>query len=91
MNSENIKVLIFLNGDVVISNIEEVVADLGEPDCKLHSPFLIKKTVTDSIFLESWLSDYTSQNVMMVHSDKILTIIEPKKTILDKYLNLNKK
>lgn len=90
MNSENIKIITFLNGDVIISKIEEVGTELGEPDCKLIDPFLVKKEITDTIFLVPWLSEYTSQNMVMVHSDKILTIIEPKETILKKYLLLNK-
>lgn len=87
MNDKNIKIITFLNGTVIISKIEEVSSDIGEPDCRLVSPFLINK-ISESIFLESWLSEYTDQNVMMVHSDKILTIIDPKKDVLEKYLSI---
>jgi hypothetical protein len=87
---ENIKVLVLLNGDTVVSSIEEVPSELGEPDCKLTNSFLIKKSINDDIFLDSWLSEYTNQNTIMIHSDKILTLIEPKETILKKYTSLNK-
>jgi hypothetical protein len=90
MNYENVKVITLLNGQIIISQIEEVGTELGEPDCKLINPFLIKKSVDESVYMVPWLSDYTSQNTLMVHSDKILTIIEPKDSILQKYVSLNK-
>jgi hypothetical protein len=74
-----------VNNQILISQIEEVGADLGEPDCKLTKPFEIKKSVDDSVYLESWNSDYTSQDAFMVSSEKILTLIDPKPTLLEKY------
>jgi hypothetical protein len=85
-----IKVLILLNGDIVISSIEEVPSELGEPDCKLIKPFELRKSTDNNIYLESWNSDYSSQDVFMIHSDKILTMMDPKPTILEKYQNLIK-
>jgi len=85
-----IKVIIFPNGQTIVSEIEEIGADLGEPDCKLIKPFEIKKSVSESVYLESWNSDYTSQDIFMVSSEKILTIVDPKPTILEKYQNLIK-
>jgi hypothetical protein len=80
-----IKVIIFLNGQYVVSEIEEVGADLGEPDCKLIKPFEIKKSISDDLYLEPWNSDYTSQDSFMISSEKILTIVDPKPTLLEKY------
>ena len=74
-----IKIILFKNNLVLVSRIEEVSTDLGEPDCKLIDPFELKGE-----FLESWPS-FTTQREMMVHSDSFLTIIEPDKTQLDKY------
>ena len=74
-----IKILLFKNNLVLISRVEEVSTELGEPDCKLIDPFELKGE-----FLESWPS-FTTQREMMVHSDSFLTIIEPDKTQLDKY------
>jgi hypothetical protein len=74
----------------VISEIEEVGADLGEPDCKLIKPFELKKSISTEVYLESWNSDYTSQDTFMVSSEKILTIIDPKPTLLEKYQNIIK-
>jgi len=85
-----IKVLVFLNGTIVISEIEEVPSELGEPDCKLIKPFQLKSSASSDVYLESWNSDYSSQDVFMIHSDKILTIMDPKPTILEKYQNFIK-
>jgi hypothetical protein len=85
-----IKVIIFLNGQYVVSEIEEVGADLGEPDCKLVKPFEIKKSISDDLYLQPWNSDYTSQDTFMISSEKILTIVDPKPTLLEKYQNLIK-
>ena len=74
-----IKIILFKNNLVLISRVEEVSTELGEPDCKLIDPFELKGE-----FLESWPS-FTTQREMMVHSDSFLTIIEPDKTQLDKY------
>ncbi len=74
-----IKIILFKNNLVLITRLEEVGSEMGEPDCKLIDPFELKGE-----FLESWPS-FTTQREMMVHSDSFLTIIEPDKTQLDKY------
>jgi hypothetical protein len=86
----NIKILSLLNGDIIISSIEEVPSELGEPDCKLINPFELKKSASSDVYMESWNCDYTSQDTFMIHSDKILTISDPKPTLLEKYQSLIK-
>ena len=80
-----IKIILFKNNLVLISRLEEVGSEMGEPDCKLIDPFELKGE-----FLESWPS-FTMQREMMVHSDSFLTIIEPDKEQLDKYQSLTAK
>ena len=70
---------------VLIARIEEVSTELGEPDCKLTEPYELKGD-----YLEHWPS-FTMQREMMIHSDSILTILEPDKTHLDKYQALTAK
>jgi len=82
----NIKLIILPNNQILVSQIEEIGADIGEPDCKLIEPFLLTKEQT----LYPWLIDYTSQNTFMIHSEKILTITDPKPTLLEKYQDLIK-
>jgi hypothetical protein len=40
--------------------------------------------------LQPWLSELTNQNVFMIHSDKIITITDPKPSLLEKYEQLTK-
>jgi hypothetical protein len=70
----------------LITQIEEIGSELGEPDCKLTKPFVVRKDLT----MEPFLCGYTSQDVFMMSSDKILTIVEPKPTLLEKYQTLIK-
>lgn len=81
-----VKMLILTNQLILVAQIEETSSDLGGPDCKITEPFVVS---SDGI-LSPWLIDYTSQNSFMMHSDKILTLIEPKPTILEKYQKLIK-
>jgi hypothetical protein len=82
-----IRLLYLLNNQILIAKIEEVGADIGEPDCKLTEPFLVNQS---SLELSPWLLDYTVQNTMMMSSDKILTIVEPNTTLTKKYEDLIK-
>jgi hypothetical protein len=78
--------LILLNQTVLISQIEECGSELGEPDCRLIEPFIVKSGILESqIALEPWLVHYTDQNTFMIHSDKILTITQPNPKLLKSY------
>ena len=88
---DTISLIVLQTNQVLISKIEEVVADIGEPNCRLIDPYLINyDKSTQSATLTQWLIPYTSQNTFMISSDKILTITEPKQQILEKYKNLLK-
>ena len=82
---ENLKVLVLSNLNL-LTQIEEVSADLGSPDCKLTEPFVLKDDGT----LVPWLVDITNQNTFMIHSDKILTLADPTGKLKDKYEDLLK-
>ena len=64
--------------------IEEVSSELGEPDCRLTEPFVVK----DDNILEPWLLNVTNQNSFMLSSDKILTIVDPNNKLTKKYEEL---
>ena len=82
-----IKLLILLNGEKLITQLEEVAPiDIGDPNCKLIEPFLLNEDNT----LSPWLVGCTNDNEIMMSSDKILTLVEPKPTILEKYQDLLK-
>ena len=75
-----------MNQQRLVSQIEEIGADIGQPDCKLTEPFSVK----DDNTLSPWLVESTNQSVFMLSSDKILTLVDPKPTLLEKYQDLLK-
>ena len=82
-----VKVLVLINQQILISQIEEVAPlDIGDPNCKLIEPFILGENDT----LSPWLIDVTNDNTFMLCSDKILTLVEAKPTLLEKYQNLIK-
>ncbi len=82
-----VKVLVLTNKQILISQIEEVAPlDIGDPNCKLIEPFILGENDT----LSPWLIDVTNDNEFMICSDKILTLVEAKPTLLEKYQNLIK-
>jgi hypothetical protein len=83
---KTIKVLALTNNLILITKIEEVGADIGEPDCKLISPFVVKSDKT----LEPFLCGYTKEKTFMMSSEKIFTLVDPTPTLLEKYEDLIK-
>ena len=87
MEKKTIQLLILTNNLKLVTQIEEVPAAIpGEPDCKMIEPYILGEQDT----LSPWLVDCTNQNEFMISSDKILTMLEPKPTLLEKYENLIK-
>jgi len=86
MNKDNLKLLVLPTNQILLTQIEEAGGDIGEPDCRLVEPFV----VNDDGTLAPWLVSLTNQNSFMIHSDKILTIVEPNGTLVDKYSDLGK-
>ena len=86
MEKPPIKLIVLLNQQRLVSQIEEIGADIGQPDCKLTEPFIVGENNT----LSPWLVESTNQSVFMLSSDKILTLVDPKPTLLEKYQDLLK-
>lgn len=81
---DDVQVIVLVNGQSIISKIAAVVSELGEPDCKLSNPYQIVDGK-----LDPWLSDLTdATDAIMISSDKILTLVDPKETLLNDYLTL---
>lgn len=78
-----IKCLLLKVDNVLITQIVEVPSELGEPDCRLINPYQIDAEGN----LTPW-PEVTDEKEMMIHSDSILTIVEPKQEIIDKYIEL---
>ena len=80
-----IKCLLLDVDNVIISEIEEVGADVGEPDCKLINPFLFESIDN----MKPW-PKATDQKELLIRSDNILTMADPTKAVINRYLELTK-
>jgi hypothetical protein len=81
---KQIKLIITVDGQVLVSEIEEVLADIGQPDCKLVKPFVLgfERKLTP------FMGAYTDQDTFMISSDKILTLADPNEKLLEQYREL---
>ena len=92
-----VKLMALVNNKILLSEIEEVGAEVGEPDCKLVNPVTLtttedKITVEEGkVVLTKWLSNFTKDREFMISSDKILTMADPAPSIVEKYMDLSNK
>lgn len=82
MEPMSIRCLLLKNDTLLIAQVEEVLGQIGEPDCKLIKPYLVERS---SLEIRDWL-DFTNQTDIMIRSDDVFTFVEPKGELLDKYL-----
>ena len=81
---QEVKILVLVYGDILISGVEEIAAlDIGDPNCKMLSPYKIEGEE-----MSPYLSNVTDDVEIMICSDKILTLVEPHKSLVDSYLKL---
>ena len=80
------QIIVLVDKTILLSEIEEIVSDIGEPDCKLVNPYVL----VDSNLIP-WLSEYTNQNIFMIQSDKILSIVNPNGKMISIYEKIVKK
>ena len=72
-----------MNRQTIITEIESIIAeDIGQPDCRMVNPVLIKEDGSFSKFLGKVSDDVE----MAISSDKILTLVDPNQSTLEKYL-----
>ena len=65
---------------VLISQVEEVDAELGNPNCKLTNP-----VVFESLEKMKPLVEASKDTVFMIRSEDILTIADPTPEVIAKY------
>ena len=83
---DKMQIVVLVDKTFLLSEIEEFVSDFGDPYCKLVNPYVL----VDSDLIP-WLSEYTNQNIFMIHSDKILTIVNPNGKMISVYEKIVKK
>ena len=84
MSEQSIKCILMDVDNVVIAEVIEVDAEIGDPNCKLINPYLFK----DIDDMTPWKSDVTNQIEFMIRSEDILTIADPTGAVIDKYIEL---
>ena len=80
-SKKDAQILVLTTGLTLIATLEELSSELGEPDCKLVEPYIVK----EHDILEPWLLNITNQSEVVISSDKILTMVEPKTSLIAKY------
>ena len=84
MSEKSIKCVLMDVDNVVIAEVIEVDAEIGDPNCKLIKPYLFN----DIDDMTPWKSDVTNQTEFMIRSEDILTIADPTGAVIDKYIEL---
>ena len=69
---------------VLITEIVEMDAEIGEPNCKLVNPYLFN-SIDD---MKPWKTEITNQTEFMIRSEDILTIADPTGAVMDRYTEL---
>ena len=89
-----VQVILLKNDVVLISEVEEVGADIGEPDCLLKNPYqILGKHETDAPPQDrfvKWMNEYTDSDKFMLRSDDVLTFMEPNEKLVEFYNELSK-
>ena len=83
MDDKIVKCILIGVDVILITEITEVIADIGEPDCKLINPYRFY----DLGKMEPWMQA-SNQKEYMVRSSDILTIVDPSPEVVAKYLEL---
>ena len=78
-----IKCLVLLTGIVLIAKIEEIDAEIGDPNCQISDVCLINSDGT----ISPWLN-FTEDTELMIRSENILTLVDPNKDTLKLYLEV---
>ena len=78
-----IKCILVNVDNLLISEIEEVDAEIGQPNCKLTNPYVFK-----SLDDMQPLVKVSNTNEYMIRAEDILTIADPIQEVIDKYIEL---
>ena len=71
-----IKCILIDVDNVLIAEVVELDAEIGDPNCKLVNPYLFN-SIDD---MTPWKSEITNQTEFMIRSEDILTIADPSGT-----------
>ena len=81
--AKEIKCILVDVDNVLISEIEEIDAELGNPNCKLTNPIVFESLDKMKPLLEA-----SNDTEYMIRSEDILTIADPTPEVIAKYIEL---
>ena len=83
MSDKVIKCLLVDIDNILISEVEEVGSEIGDPDCKLINPYRFYGVDKMTPWVEA-----SNQTEYMIRSSDILTIADPSPEVIEAYLKL---
>ena len=83
MDDKVVKCLLVDIYNILISEVEEMGSEIGDPDCKLIKPYRFYSIDK----MEPWVTA-SEQTEYMIRSSDILTIADPAPDVIAKYLEL---
>ena len=81
--AKEIKCILVEVDKLLISEVEEIDAELGNPNCRLTNP-----VVFESLEKMKPLVEASDDVEFMIRSEDILTIASPTKEVIKKYIDL---
>ena len=73
-----VKCVLIDTDNVLITEIIEMDAEIGDPNCKLINPLLFN-SLDD---MKPWKADVTNQTEFMIRAEDILTIADPTLSLI---------
>ena len=84
MEDKVVKCVLINVDTVLITEVIELDAQIGDPNCKLVNPYLFSEDES----MKPWLGIATAQKEYMLRSEDILTIADPSPEVIKKYIEL---
>jgi hypothetical protein len=81
--------IVLKTGEILIaSEITKIVPDeYNDPDLEIINPYIMLKTMADSVYIKPYLCEFTDQLTFSFRSDDILTLFSPKESLIEEYKN----
>lgn len=83
MSDKVVKCILIGVDTILITEIEELFSEIGEPDCRLINPYRFYSLES----MKPWV-EASEQKEYMIRSSDILTIADPTVEVIEKYLEL---
>lgn len=84
--------ILLKNKDIlIVSDITKVVPDdYTDPDLEITSPYVVKRTNSNSIYIEPFLNLITEQTNFSLRSEDIFTLFTPTDNLIEEHKRATK-